>query len=71
MRQLSGPTFATCASCVYQVGEWFEHRDPDLDWSLMAHPEHLKYGYHEGAAAAEASNPADTPIPSQCSWRVG
>lgn len=66
--RLSGPTFAACAECVHQAGARFEHRDPDLDWSLGAFPEQLRCGYCESADEGEA--PADEPA-IQSSWKVG
>ena len=47
-RGVSGPSFATCASCEHQSGARFEDRDPD-DWLADFHPERLACGFPEGA----------------------
>lgn len=67
-RHLSGPTFAACAECAYQVGSHFENRDPDLDWSLGAFPEQLQCGYGEGAGESQEAEGAPNV---QSSWKAG
>lgn len=46
-RNISGPSFALCASCEYQTGVHLEDRDPDVDWSAQVYPDRLKCGYYE------------------------
>lgn len=44
---VTGPSFATCASCEYQTGTNLEVRDPEHDWSSDAFPERLSCGFNK------------------------
>lgn len=44
-RQVSGPSFATCAGCKHQTGTHFENHDPDSEWNTQIYPERLECGF--------------------------
>lgn len=43
--KVSGPSFASCASCAHQMGEQLEDYDSEADWSSRVFPERLKCGF--------------------------
>ncbi|GLH72164.1 hypothetical protein GETHLI_06660 [Geothrix limicola] len=49
-RNLSGPSFAFCASCEHQAGIDFESQDSETGWSVQVFPERLVCGYESGIA---------------------
>lgn len=49
---VSGPTFAYCAHCEYQVGTRVENYDSDAEWTTQMFPERLKCGYCQTCSAA-------------------
>lgn len=51
-RNVSGPSFADCASCEHQIGDYFEQRELEEGWIARTFPEFLECGYGQADQAA-------------------